>query len=94
MRMETEKGAPQAMSITPASIIKDICVGQPRPRPKFAISVEKKIEHLWLESEARGWNFNDFVVVLMEVLTVLHHRNKLRNGADGDGGRATRANGA
>ena len=45
-------------------------------RPKFTISMEKKIEHLWLESKERGWDFKDFIVVVMEVLTVLHHRNE------------------
>ena len=45
--------------------------------------MEKKIEHLWLESESRGWRYSEFVVVVMEVLTVLHHRNKLRGSGRG-----------
>jgi len=54
---------------------KTIDLTQAPLRPKFATSLEKKIEHLWLESEQRGWVFNDFAVVVMEVLTILHHRN-------------------
>ena len=72
------------MSMTPASI-KDIGAEEVPARPKFAISVEKKIEHLWLESEARGLSFSDLVVVVMEVLAVLHHRNKLRSVKDNAG---------
>jgi hypothetical protein len=41
--------------------------------------MEKKIEHLWLDSERRGWQFNEFAVVVLEVLTVLHHRNGLED---------------
>jgi|GEM_PF-4354458 hypothetical protein len=49
------------------------------PRPKFTTSMEKKIEHLWLDSERRGWQFNEFAVVVLEVLTVLHHRKGLED---------------
>lgn len=51
----------------------------PPLRPKFTTSMEKKIEHLWLDSERRGWQFNEFAVVVLEVLTVLHHRNGLED---------------
>ncbi|MBT3069959.1 hypothetical protein KKP04_03635 [Rhodomicrobium sp. Az07] len=54
---------------------KKIELTPPPLRPKFATSMEKKIEHLWLDSEQRGWQFNEFAVVVLEVLTVLHHRN-------------------
>jgi len=46
-------------------------------RTKFNISMEKKIEKLWLDSDRQGWSYNRFVSSVMEVLTVLHHRNKL-----------------
>jgi len=50
---------------------------QPQVRTKFNISMEKKIERLWQESDQQGWSYSRFVSVVMEVLTVLHHRNKL-----------------
>jgi hypothetical protein len=53
-------------------------MAEPRPvRTKFNISMEKKIEKLWLESDQQGWSYGRFVSTVMEVLTVLHHRNKL-----------------
>jgi hypothetical protein len=39
--------------------------------------MEKKIEKLWLDSDRQGWSYSRFVSTVMEVLTVLHHRNKL-----------------
>ncbi len=54
---------------------------QPVVRTKFNISMEKKIERLWQESEQQGWSYSKFVSVVMEVLTVLHHRNKLQRAA-------------
>ena len=50
---------------------------QPPVRTKFNISMEKKIERLWHESDQQGWSYSQFVSVVMEVLTVMHHRNKL-----------------
>ncbi len=79
MRIETERNAAQAMNIAPVHIIKEFGVAPTPGRPKFAISMEKKIEHLWLESEARGWRFSEFATAVMEALTVLHHRNKVRS---------------
>ena len=49
-------------------------------RTKFNISMEKKIERLWHESDQQGWSYCQFVSVVMEVLTVLHHRNRLVRG--------------
>jgi len=49
----------------------------PLPRTKFNISMEKKIERLWYESRQHGWSFGRFVTAILEVLTILHHRNKL-----------------
>jgi hypothetical protein len=57
----------------------DICMEQPIPRTKFNISIEKKIERLWQESEKHGWTFTKFITVVLEVLTVLHHRKKLNH---------------
>ena len=50
---------------------------QPPVRTKFNISMEKKIERLWQESDRLGWSYSQFVSTVMEVLTVMHHRNKL-----------------
>jgi hypothetical protein len=56
----------------------DIQAEKPQIRTKFNISMEKKIERLWQESEKQGWSFSQFVTAALEVLTILHHRNKLR----------------
>jgi hypothetical protein len=55
----------------------EIVPEQPPVRTKFNISMEKKIERLWQESGRQGWSYSQFVAVVMEVLTVLHHRNRL-----------------
>jgi hypothetical protein len=57
----------------------------PQIRTKFNISMEKKIERLLYESERHGWDFSQFVASTLEILTILHHRNKIRSS-----GRATR----
>ena len=58
----------------------EICPEQQPPiRTKFNISMEKKIERLWQESERHGWDFSKFVTVVLEVLTVMHHRKKLQH---------------
>jgi hypothetical protein len=41
---------------------------------KLRMSIEKQIENIWLESEELGWDYNDFVTHLMEVLIVLNYR--------------------
>lgn len=47
----------------------------PAPRgSKLKISIEKKIENIWLESRDLGWSYNEFVAHLLEVLVVLNHR--------------------
>jgi hypothetical protein len=43
--------------------------------PKFRLSIEKKIENIWLESEQLGWSYSDFVFHLMEILIVLNYRS-------------------
>jgi hypothetical protein len=47
--------------------------GAPRGS-KLKISIEKKIENIWLESKELGWSYNDFIAHLLEVLVVLNHR--------------------
>ena len=59
--------------------------------PKFRISIEKKIENIWLESEQLGWSYSDFVFHLMEILIVLNYRSlmpKLREASLKDTGSA------
>ncbi len=41
---------------------------------KLKMSIEKKIENIWLESEQLGWSYNDFVSHLIEVLIILNYR--------------------
>jgi len=55
----------------------EIVAEPPLVRTKFNISMGKKIEKLWLDSDRQGWSYSRFVSTVMEVLTVLHHRNKL-----------------
>ncbi len=47
--------------------------GTPRAS-KLKISIEKKIENVWLEWRELGWTYNEFVAHLLEVLVVLNHR--------------------
>jgi hypothetical protein len=46
-------------------------------RKKFNITVEKKIERLWLDAKQLDWDYQSFVVFVLEVLTVMHYRNDL-----------------
>ncbi len=41
---------------------------------KLKMSIERKIENIWLEAEQLGWSYTDFVAHLLEVLIVLNHR--------------------
>jgi hypothetical protein len=66
-----------AHEISVAYTGEEIAAESPMVRTKFNISMEKKIEKLWLDSDRQGWSYNRFVSSVMEVLTVLHHRNKL-----------------
>jgi hypothetical protein len=47
-------------------------------RPEFNTSFEKEIEHLLFESRRLGWSYNEFVTHLMEILTVLQLRDKIK----------------
>jgi hypothetical protein len=60
----------------------DVLLEQPQVYTKLNFSMEKKIERLWRESEKNGWKFSQFVAAALEVLTILHHRNKLRLGEE------------
>ena len=51
------------------------------PHRKFNFSMEKKLERIQLDSKRLGWSYNDFVVHVLEILTVLHHRNEVRSTA-------------
>lgn len=44
---------------------------------KFNLSLERRIENVWFRAQQIGWSYNDFVIRLMEVLIILHHRNKI-----------------
>jgi hypothetical protein len=59
-----------------AALAEFVTQGAPRGS-KLKISIEKKIENIWLESKELGWSYNDFVSHLLEVLVVLNHRSVL-----------------
>ena len=46
-----------------------------RPQSKFNLSVERKIEGMWLDAKELGWDFNRFLVFIIEVMTIMHYRN-------------------
>ena len=46
-------------------------------RPKLNASMENNIERILLESKKLGWNYNEFVGSLLEVLIILQQRNKV-----------------
>jgi hypothetical protein len=64
--------------IEPILICNDVLPEQYQTYTKLNFSIEKKMERLWQESEKQGWKFNQFVTVALEVLTILHHRHRLR----------------
>jgi hypothetical protein len=52
-----------------------------RPDAKIAKHkgmIEKRIERYFRESEELGWDYDAFVASVLEILTVLHHRNRMR----------------
>jgi hypothetical protein len=51
--------------------------GSVSPKRKFNITVEKKIERLWLDARQLDWDYQSFVVFILEVLTIMHYRNNL-----------------
>jgi len=60
----------------PAELAELATRGAPRGS-KLKMSIEKKVENIWLESKELGWSYNDFVSHLLEVLVVLNHRTFL-----------------
>ncbi len=40
--------------------------------------IEKKLERLFRELEELGLNYDNYVASVLEILTVLHHRNQRR----------------
>jgi hypothetical protein len=44
---------------------------------KLRMSIEKKIENIWLDSQELGWSYNDFVTHLLEILIILNYRTCL-----------------
>jgi hypothetical protein len=46
---------------------------------RLSLSIEKKIERLLSQSEARGWSYGDFAISFFEVLIVLQLRNRMKN---------------
>ncbi len=53
----------------------ELTVQGPARGSKLKMSIEKRLENIWLESEQRGWSYNDFVTHLLEVLVVLNYRS-------------------
>jgi hypothetical protein len=57
-------------------------LAEPRREPRSVVKhrgmIEKKLERFFRESEEMGWDYDNFVSSVLEILTVLHHRNKRR----------------
>lgn len=49
-----------------------------RTHSKFNLSVERKIESMWLDAKELGWDFNRFIVFVIEVMTIMHYRNSIQ----------------
>jgi hypothetical protein len=47
-------------------------------KSRFNTSLERKIEQLSCKSETLGWSFIEFSAHILEVLTVLQHRKKVK----------------
>ena len=77
MRVENDKTEGSLHERKALFLDEDVPVEKIQSGSKFNISMEKKIERIWHESRNLGWSFNAFSVRLLEVLIILHHRNKL-----------------
>lgn len=57
-------------------------LAKPRRDPRSVVkhrgTIEKKLERFFRESEELGWSYETYVASVLEILTVLHHRNKRR----------------
>jgi hypothetical protein len=51
---------------------------EPMAIAKHRGMIERKLERFFRESEELGWNYDNYVASVLEILTVLHHRNKRR----------------
>ena len=67
----------QAALVDSASFEENIICEKHALKPKFAITAEKKIERLWLDSNRLGWTYNDFVTHMLEVLIIVGQRDKI-----------------
>ena len=76
MSLPRTNGQIQAALVDPASFEENI-IEEHAIKPKFAITAEKKIERLWLDSNRLGWTYNDFVTHMLEVLVVVKQRDKI-----------------
>jgi hypothetical protein len=45
---------------------------------KFNLSMERKIENLFLESKKIGLSYNCFLICLLEIAIVLNHRKNMK----------------
>jgi hypothetical protein len=85
--LQSAKPAIAEGNTSKAALAEFVTQGAPRGS-KLKMSIEKKIENIWLESRELGWSYNDFVSYLLEVLVVLNHRtllprpNSNENGAE------------
>ena len=79
------QSAKPAIGNIPAELAELATRGAPRGS-KLKMSIEKKIENIWLESRELGWSYNDFISHLLEVLVVLNHRTLLPNANSDDNG--------
>ena len=81
--MPRTNGQIQAALVDPASFEENIICEKHAIKPKFAITAEKKIERLWLNSKRLGWSYSDFVTHMLEVLIVVKQRDKINLSAEG-----------
>jgi hypothetical protein len=65
----------QAALVAPSSIKYS---AESRPVIQHRGIIERKMERFFRESEELGWDYDAFVASVLEILTVLHHRNQLR----------------
>jgi hypothetical protein len=77
MSLPRTNGQIQAALVDPGSFEENIICEEHAIKPKFSITAEKKIERLWLDSKRLGWNYNDFVTHMLEVLIVVKQRDKI-----------------
>jgi hypothetical protein len=73
----------QAALVDSASFEENIVCEKHALKPKFAITAEKKIERLWLDSNRLGWTYSDFVTHILEVLIVVKQRDKIKVSGEG-----------